>query len=287
MHTEKNYESYHYFFSTLVKLESRITDIVAVGTDGETAIVQALKATLHGNTIYLGCFLHMKNIKRKLMDLFIPENVSQEIIKDLLILFGVQQGTDYIKGAVDSLNAMEFDTCLHGLKTKWDHFECSVHLDRHTLFYEWFIKNESDVMKTSMIACVRESAGLGSPLLPYTTNRNESMNKVVKSYADHQKVNWVQLTDNMFDLINVQLKEVEKAIIGMGEYRFKPAYKCLEVASNKWFSMSSHRREKHLMKVFDKPCTPIEESLSLSTDAELGCSEMAPTRQLFLQKGQE
>ena len=42
------------------------------------------------------------------------------------------------------------------------------------------------------------------------------MNKVVKSYADHQKVNWVQLTDNMFDLINVQLKEVEKAIIGMG-----------------------------------------------------------------------
>ena len=82
VHTEKNYESYHYFFSTLVKLESRITDIVAVGTDGEIAIVQALKATLHGNTIYLRCFLHMKeNIKHKLMDLFIPENVSQEIIK--------------------------------------------------------------------------------------------------------------------------------------------------------------------------------------------------------------
>ena len=118
--------------------------------------------------------------------------------------------------------------------------------------------------------------------MPYTTNRNESMNKVVKSYADHQKVNWVQLTDNMFDLINVQLKEVEKAIIGMGEYRFKPAYKCLEVASKKWFSMSSHQREKHLKKVFDKPCTPIEESLSLSTDAALGCSEMAPTRQLSI-----
>ena len=145
VHTEKNYESYHYFFSTLVKLESRITDLVAVGTDGETAIVQALKATLHGNTIYLRCFLHMKeNIKHKLMDLFIPENVSQEIIKDL---FGVQQGTDYIKGAVDLLNAMEFDTCLHGLKTKWDQLECSVYPDRHPLFYEWFIKNESDVMK--------------------------------------------------------------------------------------------------------------------------------------------
>ena len=58
VHTEKNYESYYQFFSTLVKLEPRIVDVIAVGTDGETAIVQALKANLHGNTIYLRCFLH-------------------------------------------------------------------------------------------------------------------------------------------------------------------------------------------------------------------------------------
>ena len=35
-----------------MKLESRITDIVTVGADGETVIVQALKATLRGNTHY-------------------------------------------------------------------------------------------------------------------------------------------------------------------------------------------------------------------------------------------
>ena len=92
------------------------------------------------------------------MDLFIPENVSQEIIKDL---FGVQQGTDYIKGAVDSLNAMEFDTCLHGLKTiSGINLNVQSTLIDTPLFYEWFIKNESDVMKPSMIACVRESVGL-------------------------------------------------------------------------------------------------------------------------------
>ena len=52
VHTEKWCQ---YFFSPLVKLESRITDTVTVGTDGETVIVQALKATLHGNAICL-CF---------------------------------------------------------------------------------------------------------------------------------------------------------------------------------------------------------------------------------------
>ena len=32
-----------------------------------------------------------------------------------------------------------------------------------------------------MLSSVRVKAGLGSPPIPYTTNRNESMNKVVKA----------------------------------------------------------------------------------------------------------
>ena len=73
-------------------------------------------------------------------------------------------------------------------------------------------------MKASMITPVCESAGLGSPP---TTYRNESMNKVAKSrcqIADYRQSNWVQLANNMFTLVTDQLKEVEKAVIGMGEY---------------------------------------------------------------------
>ena len=61
VHTEKNYESFFLLFSTLVKLESRFNDIIAVGTDGEVAIVQALQANLHGDTVYLRCFIHMRD----------------------------------------------------------------------------------------------------------------------------------------------------------------------------------------------------------------------------------
>ena len=80
-------------------------------------------------------------------------------------------------------------------------------------------------MKESMISSVCQAAGLGCPPTIYTTNRNESMNKVAKSHADHQRSTWVQLTNNMFDLVNDQLLEVEKAVYGMGEYRFKSQYK--------------------------------------------------------------
>jgi len=47
VHTEKKYESYLTFSSAYVKLES---DIIAISTDGEVAIVQALEANLHRDT---------------------------------------------------------------------------------------------------------------------------------------------------------------------------------------------------------------------------------------------
>ena len=43
--TEKNYEAYHFFFSSLLKLEPRLSKIIGFGTDGEQAIVKAVKAT--------------------------------------------------------------------------------------------------------------------------------------------------------------------------------------------------------------------------------------------------
>ena len=72
VHTEKNYESYYYFFSTLLKLEPRLTRIIAVATDRELAITKALKAVFGESVIHLRCFIHMKdNIRRKLTDFFI------------------------------------------------------------------------------------------------------------------------------------------------------------------------------------------------------------------------
>ena len=46
VYTEKSYESCHYYFSTLLKLELRLAIIIAVGTDGESVITKALKTIL-------------------------------------------------------------------------------------------------------------------------------------------------------------------------------------------------------------------------------------------------
>jgi len=73
VYTEKNYEAYYYFFSTLLKLEPKLSTLRAIGADGEQALVKDATAVFSGNLIHLRCFIHMKdNIHRKLTDMLIP-----------------------------------------------------------------------------------------------------------------------------------------------------------------------------------------------------------------------
>lgn len=92
------------------------------------------------------------------------------------------------------------------------------------------------------------------------------MNNVAK--ADSQS-NWVQLADNMFDLVNRQCKEEEKAMFGIGEYRFKPAYKSIEVESSKWFMISCDQRQKYLKLMWSMQCTSFEADVDLSVENKL------------------
>ena len=96
-----------------------------------------------------------------------------------------------------------------------------------------------------MISSARESTGLGCPPAKYTTNRNESLNKVAKAQANYSRLSWVQLNDTMYQLISDQHKEVERAVYKMGEYQLRGSYSHLEVDSGRWFKMTPEQRAKN------------------------------------------
>ena len=91
----------------------------------------------------------------------------------------------YVKGILDAENTTDFDLHLSSLREKWSALEQSIHPQKDSQVYEWILKNEAATMKESMIASVQESAGLGSPPIKYSTNRNECMNNVSKSHTDY------------------------------------------------------------------------------------------------------
>ena len=59
------------------------------------------------------------------------------------------------------------------------------------------------------------------------------------------------LSSTIYDLVTLQSKEVEKAVYGMGEYKFCSKYDFLEIDSTQWFFKTSEQRQKHLKTVLD------------------------------------
>ena len=139
-------------------------------------------------------------------------------------------------------------------------------------------------MKKSMIASVRQDAGLGDPSTHYTTNRNESINRVAQQYCntDCTYSTWVQLSNKLYDLIINQQKEVEKAIYRMGEYKFKESYQHLEIESARWFKMTHDQRRNAIQKVMKEKCI-LYESQNDQPSASAVCQSELPHMYLSVQ----
>lgn len=63
-----------------------------------------------------------------------------------------------------------------------------------------------------MIIPVREKAGLGHPPQHFTTNANESMNKVIKQALHYEEKNWDKFCEDMLSLVKIQYQELENLL---------------------------------------------------------------------------
>ena len=236
VHRRKFFSSYHFFASSLVSLRPGISELRAFGTDGEEELYRAFSAQFPGAT-HLRCFLHFRdNCKAKLQQLGVTGDAFHDIIQDILGSF--IRGK---RGLVDSADAVEFHALLQSLKEKWESGAPG--------FFDWFVTYKAQSLVSSMIQPLRESAGLGSPPGPFYTNDIESVNRVIKRKTNYKTSEWPEFCKLAQQLVKEQESDIEKAVIGIGEYRFKDEYKHLEIPLRKWGSMSATQREKHLKKI--------------------------------------
>ena len=117
VHQKVDFSAFNYFVSTLIGLHKELKHVLAFGTDGDKALVEALSHNFPF-AIQLRCFLHFrKNVEQKLRDLGMPSSIIQEFIADI---FGKHVGNTYQEGLVDSCSLQEFDQHLENLKQLWD-----------------------------------------------------------------------------------------------------------------------------------------------------------------------
>jgi hypothetical protein len=248
VHYQKEFRNYNFFFSGLIGLRKALGSIKAAGTDGEQALIQALRHQFR-EAILLRCFRHLeKNIERRLQE----TGISPTYIKKYMLdIFGYtdKEGT-HQKGLVDCHGELEFHNQLSLIKDSWDKRESEAcgKISQEP-FHTWFVKNKANDFIEGALQDSRELAGLGCPPVPYYTNANESLNRAIKNKVNFTKQQWPIFNDKMKEFIDQQQREVDMAIIGGGRLQLRDEYKHFEVTdSGKWWRMSEEQKKLHLQR---------------------------------------
>lgn len=162
------------------------------------------------------CFIHVRrNITQKLQECNVSSEASRKILNDIFghPLEGLQEGL------VDADNAEDFQVKLEMLCKTWKSFTSTSSSDMDG-FISWFLKNKRNVICDTMLCSIREDCGLGNPPSVFTTNASESMNAILKHKVDHKKSDLSTFIQKVKELTSEQMKEIERAVIDRGKYKF-------------------------------------------------------------------
>ncbi len=137
------------------------------------------------------------------------------------------------------------------LKSKWDELEKDsfpgTAYSNHR-FHDWFVRVKAPKFRDCTLRSLREEVGLGSPPTAFYTNHSESINALLKESLHYKKHQWGVFNEKARKIVTQQQREMEKAIIGYGEYHLRPEYSFLAVTEEKWFRLS----QGQLQKLIDK-----------------------------------
>lgn len=283
IHHTKTFRSFYYFASTLVRLNPKLVNLKAFGTDGEGELIKSFSIAFP-KAVHLRCMNHLRqNVKDKLRDLRFPNNISKEFLVDI---FGCKTGSHLEIGLVDAASDDSFWNALENLQEKWSNLERGyIHPDSDPQFYEWFCRYKADEIVKCVLPNVRVKAGLKDPSLHFTTNCSESLNHVIKKEVDWKENKLPILIEHLRSVTDRYKEELEKAVVGRGEWRFTPEYCQLEVSEVTWFSkMNVASKEKHMKEVLNFPVASMsKEPSQLSTSSQTN-SVSAPALTISVQE---
>ena len=246
IHYKKTFSTYLFFASTLVGLQPELSQLRSFGTDGEEALYKAFQHEFP-TSIHLQCFNHVRrNVKAKLQELAISDCTAQVILGDI---FGKMVEFQHFDGLVDADSDEEYEEGLQSLCQKWEGYDDDPKGPLHS-FCRWLKCYKSDTIQDTMLRSKRRQAGLGDLPMAFTTNASESINALLKIQVQHKKSDVPLFLEKLKAAIDEQQREVERAIIDKGKYKFKEAFENLVKSENEWFlKMSTIQKQNHINRV--------------------------------------
>ena len=169
IHQNKTFKSYYPLPSFMLKHCPELKDLQAFGTDGELALINAMKLVFCA-ALHLQCDLHMReNIEYQMKEYHIDNFLSTKL---LFNIFGRQVGNSKLKGLVDCTSEEDFHDFLNTSVAEWKEFNVP------DVFLAYF-KEKSELIRKTMTAEIRTKAGLGNPPDLYRLQANGSVNNII------------------------------------------------------------------------------------------------------------
>ena len=178
------------------------------------------------------------------------ESTARIVLGDI---FGQQVELQHMDGLVDAESEKEFDQGVDCLCRKWQQLDLGDN-GPMCAFSEWFKRYKCSTIKQAMLRPVRLRAGLGNPPESFTTNASESINALLKNQVEYKKNDVPAFLDKLQAAISEQQREVERAIVNTGKYRFCEKYKHLIKSEEEWFlKMTLSQRQTYVKKIANMP----------------------------------
>ena len=180
------------------------------------------------------------------------DNVSKKLSKlkianpSVIInaIFGEKSETTKIKGLLDAEKEEEFEEKWKILADNWK--EKGKPGEE---FLEYMVKYQKDMIKTSMIASVREKCGLGKPPAEYTQNSNESINSKLKKSKGVGKLTVKDTVQLIKSEVEMQEQKIKTALIGRGEWSLAPQCKQFGVSEEVYYKMKNEKKTVSKKKI--------------------------------------
>ena len=180
LHVKENTGQFTYFTQSLQEINSRVSDILIIGSDRFKGFANGFKTLCHILRSIV-CKKHTENdIQRKMTALGIGPQARGEYLKDI---FGDHKQN--MAGLIDASSAEDFDTKLHSLTSVWEKREKEARGTSQPEFSRYFATYLAEEMKEKMILPVRREAGLGDEF--FYDNAVESINRKFKTKIREQK----------------------------------------------------------------------------------------------------
>lgn len=249
LHSFSNTEVFAELLSA-VKQALQITDPSELckfnfGSDAEKGIVNALKQSFHGASHFL-CCRHLK------------ENVKENLKKKSAFKFKKQE---IIEQQIFGSNGLVTLTDVDSFNRAWREFISN--LDNCQEFKNYCTATLYPSLLNGVII-PSEKTGIKK----WTNNNAESINHAIKKAVDWKKGSLMELVNTLNLLVCDQLKNIERALFGFGDFVLAPQWAHYCVSKNIWEKLTQNQKQTKL-KTFLQNGKPSFTKVKCSSDGKL------------------